>query len=121
MIIILFTWGLGVYALSKSKYEYVEFLDTKNNDEVADLPDNTSAIILFASAYNHLMGILGGGFYLHNISLPIYRNSKKPENNVRDMFIGFLCVCLSYCSCGVLGYYGFSSQYIFPDLKGAIS
>lgn len=59
------------------------------------------------------MGILGGGFYLHNISLPIYRNSKKPENNVRDIFIGFLVVCLSYMICGIFGYYGFSSKHIF--------
>ena len=53
------------------------------------------------------MGILGGGYYLHNISLPVYRNSKNPENNVRDVFLGYLLVFLSYSICGVLGYYGF--------------
>ena len=71
-------------------------------------------MILFASAYSHLMGTLGGGFYLHNISLPIYQNSKRPEKAVRDMFIGFFLVCMSYILCGVLGMYGFKSPYLFP-------
>jgi hypothetical protein len=53
------------------------------------------------------MGILGGGFYLHNISIPIYRNSKNSKNNVRDMFIGFFVVALSYILCGILGTFGF--------------
>jgi hypothetical protein len=57
------------------------------------------------------MGILGGGYYLHNISLPIIRNSKNPENNVRDVFIGYFLVFLSYVLCGTLGYYGFSGYY----------
>jgi hypothetical protein len=66
------------------------------------------------------MGTLGGGFYLHNISLPIYQNSKKPEKAVRDMFIGFMVVCFSYITCGVLGMYGFKSNYLFPDRGGEI-
>lgn len=62
-----------------------------------------------SDGYPHLLGILGGGYYLHNISLPIFRNSKNPENNIRDAFIGYFLVFLSYVSCGVLGYYGFSA------------
>ena len=62
------------------------------------------------------MGILAGGYYLHNISLPIYRDSKHPKNNVRDMFIGFLMVCLSYVVCGVLGVYGFSSVKLYKGI-----
>jgi len=62
------------------------------------------------------MGILGGGFYLHNMSLPIYRNSKKPENNVRDIFIGFFVVFLSYAILGIFGYIGFSSVKIFGNI-----
>ena len=50
-----------------------------------------------------------GGFYLHNISLPIYRNSKNPKNNFRDVFAGFFLVFLSYIVCGCLGYVGFSA------------
>ncbi len=56
------------------------------------------------------MGILGGGYYLHNITLPIVRNSKKPENNVRDVFIGYFLVFLSYVICGTFGSFGFSGS-----------
>ena len=114
IIIICSVIGIGVYALAVSDYEYTSFYD---NSKVQPKPTDpsTSVILLFASSYNHLMGILGGGFYLHNISLPIYRNSKNPENNLRDIFIGFAVVCLSYMICGVLGYYGFSSKHIFGD------
>ncbi len=54
------------------------------------------------------MGILGGGYYLHNITLPIVRNAKYPEKNVRNLFIGYLLVFISYVLCGTLGYYGFT-------------
>jgi hypothetical protein len=62
------------------------------------------------------MGILSGGYYLHNITLPIVRNSKKPENNVRDVFIGYLLVFLTYSVCGVLGYIGFKGTYFTETL-----
>ena len=35
------------------------------------------------------------------------RNAKKPENNERDLFLGYFFVFLSYCILGVLGYIGF--------------
>lgn len=57
------------------------------------------------------MGMLGGGFYLHNISLPIVRNSKNPENNKRDVLIGYSLVLISYIVCGSLGYFGFMGIY----------
>jgi hypothetical protein len=56
------------------------------------------------------MGILGGGFYFHNISLPVIRGSKNPENNARDVFIGYFLVWFCYVSCGTLGYYGFTGS-----------
>lgn len=62
------------------------------------------------------MGILGGGYYLHNITLPIIRNSKNPENNVRDVFIGYFLVFLSYSLCGIMGYFGFSGTYFTVTL-----
>lgn len=56
------------------------------------------------------MGILGGGFYFHNISLPVIRNAKNPENNVRDVCIGYFMVFMTYWLCGILGYYGFVGE-----------
>ena len=54
-----------------------------------------------------LMGLLGGGFYFHNISLPVIRGAEKPENNNRDVFIGYVLVLITYIVVGLLGYYGF--------------
>lgn len=61
--------------------------------------------------FGSLMGILGGGYYLHNITLPIIKNNRNPENNVRDVFIGYLLVFFTYALCGTLGYFGFSGYY----------
>lgn len=57
------------------------------------------------------MGILGGGFYFHNISLSVVRNARNPENNVRDVFLGYLATFLTYVLCGTLGCYGFTGSH----------
>ena len=72
------------------------------------------------------MGTLGGGFYCHNITLSIVRNSRNPENNVRDVFLGYFATFMTYVLCGVLGYYGFTGSAFEtkleePDLKGLIA
>ena len=107
IIIILFIIGIGLQSIN---------LQPKVSADI-DLQENNS-IILTSDGYPHLLGILGGGYYLHNISLPIYRNSKNPENNIRDVFIGYFLVFLSYTICGVLGYIGFSSKYVFDQHEG---
>lgn len=53
------------------------------------------------------MGILGGGFYFHNISLPVIRNARNPEKNVRNILLGYFLVFITYVLCGTLGYFGF--------------
>ena len=115
MIIITFIISVGLFGIYHGGYEHVTFVDNKSDESL-----ETEKIILFATGYSHLMGTLGGGYYLHNISLPIYQTSKNPENAVRDMFFGFLIVCLSYIVCGTLGLYGFKSPYLFPDTGGEI-
>jgi hypothetical protein len=72
-------------------------------------------LALFGSNIGPLIGTLGGGYYLHNISLPIYRNSKRPEKAVRDMWLGFTVVMLSYMICGTIGAIGFQN----PDYFGS--
>jgi len=99
ILIIVFICSVGIEALYTKKFEY----------RSVDFESETVGIKLSSDGYPHLLGILGGGYYLHNISLPIFRNSKNPQYNIRDAFIGYFLVFLSYVSCGVLGYYGFSS------------
>ena len=111
IMICLFICYFGVLAMLNRKivWEYADYGWLGYIDE-----ESTNRLILFNSNYHCLFGILCGGFYLHNISLPIYRNAKNPENNVRDVFLGFLLVFLSYAICGVLGYMGFANQQLFP-------
>ena len=47
------------------------------------------------------------GYYLHTCAVPILRNAKYPENNTRNLFIGYTIVFLSYVLIGGLGYQGF--------------
>jgi hypothetical protein len=69
--------------------------------------------MLFNVKFAPLMGILGGGYYLHNITLPIMKNAKYPEKNTRNLFIGYLLVFLSYCISGSFGLFGFKGEYFY--------
>lgn len=111
MIIITFIIGVGFYGIYHGGYTYTAYGDTADEN----FKMQPEEILLFGSRYGPLIGTLGGGFYLHNISLPIYQNSKNREGAVRDMFFGFGVVCLSYIVCGTLGVYGFSSTAVFGD------
>ena len=64
-------------------------------------------IRLSGSEYGPLMGILAGGYYFHNIALVVCKDARNPENNVRDVFLGFLFTCLTYIISGITGYYGY--------------
>ena len=56
------------------------------------------------------MGLMSGGFYFHNISIPILKNAKDKSKNVRNVFIGYFLAFLSYLACGIFGYFGFSGS-----------
>lgn len=56
------------------------------------------------------MGILGGGFYFHNMSLSMVANAEKPEHNTRNILLGFILVFLTYSVIGVTGVYGFTGN-----------
>jgi hypothetical protein len=63
--------------------------------------------VLFNSNVSPIAGILCAGYFLHTISLPIIRSSAAPEKVMRDVFIGYIAVFISYLVCGSLGYIGF--------------
>lgn len=102
IMLLIFIFGFGIYGFTNTEYVY-------NDADLIQHPD-ASVIYFVNNKFGPLMGILGGGYYLHNISLPIIRNAAKPENNVRDVFIGYFLVCFSYIFCGFFGYYGFSGK-----------
>ena len=116
-IIILFIFGLGFYSMHDTDFTYSE---STYNDYLAKRkadPDNTpylAYIDIASSNFAPIMGILGGGYYFHNMSLAVIRNSRNPENNVRDVFVGYLLVFITYVCSGTLGYYGFTGS-MFED------
>ena len=129
MIIIVFTCGVGIYSLSNTSYtldkdKYQEYIDDRT---AGDDYSYVSLVKLFSKPYGPLMGILGGGYYFHNISLSVCRNSRNPENNVRDVFLGYLATFITYVLCGTMGYFGFTGSHfatkIFEekDLEGSIA
>ena len=78
--------------------------------QVADSTDWSTGLrtlTMTNSNFSPLAGILGLGYFLHTCSLPIVRSAAKPENNDRDMFLGYLFVFISYIIIGTLGYIGF--------------
>lgn len=71
-----------------------------------------------------MIGLLGGGYYFHNIALTVVQGARYPEKNVRNVFLGYLATFLTYVLCGTLGCYGFLGKKFEPFLvknKGDIT
>jgi len=98
---------MGFYSIANTSYIYTP-------TEMADLPTDSGCyygyISLSSKSFPPLMGIMAGGYYFHNVSLPVLKTSLHPENNHRDVFIGYFAVFVTYTICGVLGYYGFTGS-----------
>ena len=65
-------------------------------------------LTLVNSNIGPITGVLCAGYFLHVIGVPILRNAKEPQNNDRDLFLGYFFVFISYLTLGVLGYIGFA-------------
>ena len=57
-----------------------------------------------------LMGVLSLSFFIHNGVLSIMRNSSNPSNNVRDLSVAYICVCLTYMLVGVAFFIAFKPK-----------
>lgn len=110
MIILVSIIGIGIYGLATTQYTYSKEVFQEYESDPNPEKSYLAFVDLAGKAYAPLMGILGGGYYFHNISLPVIRNAKDPSKNSRDVFIGYLCVCITYIACGCLGYYGFIGE-----------
>jgi hypothetical protein len=109
ILIVLFIIVVGVYGLATTKYE-IFLTKAPNSTEIISAingVEQASPIALFNLNFAPLMGIFGCGYYLHNLSLPIVKHARNPENSARDVTIGFFLVYLSNSLCGALGYIGF--------------
>ena len=112
IILLIYVFVTGMVAIANTDYTlsesvYNDYLARKAVDENTPF---VAYIQLFAEHYARLMGILGGGFYFHNISLPVIARNPNPKTNGRDLFIGYFLVFLTYVTFGVVGYLGFSGE-----------
>jgi len=78
------------------------------------LPDGTISweIHQFSVNFPDLMAMLCLAFFIHSAVITMLKNNEKPENNTRDLSIGYLLVALTYSIIGSLFF------LTFPDNKG---
>ena len=74
-------------------------------------------LLLFGQNPGILAGTLSLGLFSHSVILPLLKNNKKPENNQRDLFIGYVLVTFTYIIIGIMGYIGFSGSEFDSDFK----
>ena len=106
LIFVLYT-GVRTMATDTFKFEY------KENSE----GNNERYLYLFGENPGMLTGTLSLGLFCHSVILPLMKNNRKPENNSRDLFLGYLCVTLTYIIIGIFGYIGFSGADYSPVFK----
>ena len=108
IIFLLFVIYNGLRSMINTNYVYSA---TAYNTALSDIDAPYTAMVkLSGSEFMPLMGILGGGFYFHNMSLSMVANARHPENNTRNILIGFILVFLTYSVIGVTGVYGFTGS-----------
>lgn len=103
VFLMIFIIVVGIVAFGNSSFT----VGTSSESNNVDWASNERVIVLFNSNVSPLAGILCAGYFLHTCSLPIVRSSANPEKQIRDVFIGYLLVFISYAVCGSLGYIGF--------------
>ena len=113
MIFLLFVVANGISQIATTNYVYSE--EAFNDAQAAaaespDAPQYTAWIPLWGSQFTPLLGILGGGYYFHNMSLSMVRNAEHPEHNTRNILLGFILVFVTYSLIGVTGVYGFTGS-----------
>ncbi|XP_076347768.1 sodium-coupled neutral amino acid transporter 9 homolog [Tachypleus tridentatus] len=74
-----------------------------------DLYHSTSSdfVSLYLPSFPALAGVSSMAFFIHNCILSLCRNQKNPENNVRDLIIAYVLVCLTYFLIGFLIFVSF--------------
>ena len=95
---------LAIYSFNNTEYRFGTTLENKETPW-KDL-HVVRTIVLFTANFSPLASILNIGFYLHTCAVPILRNAKNPEDNSKNLFIGYTIVFISYVTIGSLGYYG---------------
>ena len=107
LIFVIYT-GIRTMAIDSFRFEYKENVD---GNKVRNL-------YLFGENPGLLTGSLSMGFFSHSVILPLIKNNKIQENNQRDLFLGYLCITLTYIIIGIFGYIGFSGSEYSSKFQG---
>lgn len=94
---------VGVEGFANTNYSFGSMAESNASDWLQ--PERT--LVLFNLNFAPLAGTLCTGYFLHTCALPVLRQSKNPEKNNRDLFIGYFLVYISYSVVGTFGYIGF--------------
>jgi len=97
-----------IYSLTDTNFDFQYIVNTE--------ADKTRHLYLFGENPLQLAGTLSMGLFCHSFILPIMKNNEKPENNRRDLFIGYTLVCFTYMIIGIFGYIGFSGINFTPEI-----
>ena len=108
-ILIIFVIYTGISSLINTDFSFDYIINKPNTNE--------RHLKLFGENPIKFAGALSLGYFCHNTVLPVLQNNKKQENNTRDLFLGYCLVCLTFSSCGILGYIGFSGKEFDVDFK----
>ena len=106
--IIAFVFYTFITSLFDTTYDFKYIANEAGNNE--------RHLQWFGNDISKLCGMLPLGFFSHSIILPILKKNKYPENNQRDVFLGYLMVAVSYILMGMAGYIGFSGSSYDPLL-----
>lgn len=114
VIFIVFLMGFIIF-VGANAFSNTEFvIGTMAESDETNWSDPQRTLVMFNLNFAPLAGILCTGYFLHTCSLPVLRSSKAPEKNIRDLFLGYLLVYISYSVVGVFGYIGFMGTTYAP-------
>ena len=115
-----FIIGVGILSLSNTAFS-VSVAPSKGDLEVSmeKVLEPVRDIFLFNFNFTPLAGVLGIGYFLHPVSVPMMRNNRNQKNNIRDLSIGYFLVFISYVFIGSFGYLGFNGVYFSKYLLRA--
>ena len=74
ILIAFFIFGVGIFSLTNTPFQIMAFPSAKDPE---DFDSNMRQIFLFTNDFTPLAGVLGIGYFLHPVSVPIARNSRN--------------------------------------------
>jgi hypothetical protein len=104
VFLMIFIVAVGFKSLSNTEYNIVSY----QNVDDTNWSSTVRTLTMFNLNFAPLAGDLCTGYFLHTCALPVLRASANPKNNIRDLFLGYVLVFISYSVVGIFGYIGFT-------------